>query len=627
MVRKPPLGTNMITPVRRVEVEVAGTQPGRGHVYLIGAGPGDPELLTLKARRLIGEADVVIYAGSLVNPAVLGYARPGAEIHDSARLKLEEQIEIMARATGQGKLVARLHTGDPTLYGAIMEQMQALARLGVPYTIVPGVSSVFAAGAALGIEYTLPGDTQSLILSRLAGRTAVPSGEALRDLARHHSSLVLYLSAGLIGEVVAELYAAGYTTDTPVAIVQRASWPDELILRGTLATIVAQAQAAEITHQALIVISPALAQARQGGWPRSHLYGAAMDAPESQDSLAIVTLTRQGLETGKRLWPALPGSVLYGPAPLMEGVEPSGRLVAYTQSVRQVLQEAFGKHRGLVCIMACGIVVRDLAPVLRSKLADPGVVVVDEGGRYALSLLSGHLGGGNRLAQEVAGILGGQAVITTASDVQGLPALDLLGQAWGWSIDPGAHLTAASAALVNGDPVGVFQEAGNETWWPSPAPAHLTRYTTLAGLVLARPAAALVISYRYLPPEAAGLPGLVVYRPPCLAVGIGCNRGTQANEIEAAVETTLAAAGLSTASVASLASIEDKADEPGLRETAGRRGWPLAFFSRARIASAGHAAQPFAVGRSRPRGARRCRAGRHAGGRPRHAARSQAEAR
>ncbi len=185
----------------------------RGHVYLIGAGPGDVELLTLKASRLISEADVILYAGSLVNPAVLRFARPEAEIHDTANMKLEDQIAVMSYAAAGGRMVARLHTGDPTIYGAIAEQIRELERLGIPYTVVPGVSSAFAAGAALGIEYTLPGDTQTLILSRMAGRTAVPDREALSHLAAHHTSLVVFLSTGLVADVVIELEAAGYEPD------------------------------------------------------------------------------------------------------------------------------------------------------------------------------------------------------------------------------------------------------------------------------------------------------------------------------------------------------------------------------------------------------------------------------
>ncbi|MEW5960526.1 MAG: cobalt-precorrin-4/precorrin-4 C(11)-methyltransferase, partial [Chloroflexota bacterium] len=177
-------------------------QTPSGMVYFIGAGPGDPELLTLKAQRLIARADVIIYAGSLVNPAVLDHARPDAERHNSAGMNLAEQVAVMAAAVRQGQLVARLHTGDPAIYGATLEQMRELDRRRIPYAVVPGVSSAFAAAAVLGIEFTVPGDTQTVIFTRLSGRTPVPETEALPDLAAHRTSLVIFLSAGMIGQVV-----------------------------------------------------------------------------------------------------------------------------------------------------------------------------------------------------------------------------------------------------------------------------------------------------------------------------------------------------------------------------------------------------------------------------------------
>ncbi|MGC8782345.1 MAG: precorrin-4 C(11)-methyltransferase, partial [Anaerolineae bacterium] len=557
-----------------------------GCVYFIGAGPGDPELLTLKAQRLIAAADVILYAGSLVNPAVLRHARPDAELHNTAVMSLTEQVAIMTGATDQGKVVARLHTGDPTIFGAIAEQMAALDAAGTRYAIVPGVSSAFAAAAALGIEYTLPEETQTLILTRLGGKTPVPASEDLSRLAAHRSSMAIFLSTGMIAEVVDALLAAGYAADTPVAVVFRASWPDERVVRGTLADIAERLRAAEITHQGLIIVSPALRHAANKAQTTSHLYGAAQEPVERAATIAIISLTRKGTATGRRLQQALPGSVFYAPRRFLdeadeghEGIRP------YAMAVRQVLQDAFQAHDALVCIMASGIVVRELAPLLRSKHSDPAVVVVDEGGRYAVSLLSGHLGGANALAQRVARALGGEAVITTASDGQGLLALDLLGAEWGWRIEQADGLTAASAALVNGDPVGVWQEAGEAAWWPEPAPANLRRYATLDELLAARPQAALLITPRCLPLDVlTALPAAVIYRPRCLVVGVGCNRGTPATEIAAAVEETLAAAGLSAAAVRCVATVEDKRDEPGLLVACAGRGWPLRFLPRARLA-------------------------------------------
>jgi precorrin-4 C11-methyltransferase len=558
-----------------------------GIVYFIGAGPGDPELLTLKAQRLIGQADVIIYAGSLVNDAVLSHARPDAKRYNSAGMNLAEQIVVMAAAVQQGQIVARLHTGDPAIYGATLEQMRELDRRNIPYAVVPGVSSALAAAAALGIEFTVPGDTQTVIFTRLSGRTPVPETERLQDLAAHRTSLAIFLSAGMIGRVVEELQAAGYSPDTPLAVIFRASWPDQLIVRGVLVDIAAKVEQAEITHHALIIVSPALHAAKSEAAPNSHLYGTAMLTAERQSTPAIITLTRQGTQTGLRLHKLLPDSVLYAPAKFVDApISPSPNLTLYTTSVRQVLQSAFQEHRALICLMAAGIVVRDLAPLLRSKHSDPAVVVVDEQGQYAVSLLSGHKGGANALARQVAGLLGGTPVLTTASDGQGLPAVDLLGSEWGWIIGRSEQLTAVSAALVNGEPVGVVQEAGEESWRPDPLPPNLTRYASLDALEAAAPAAALIITHREIPAEILeAVPQTVVYHPPCLAIGLGCNRGAPAAEILAAIDQTLAEAGLAADSIRQIATIEDKADEAGLLAACEIRGWELRTFSREEVSA------------------------------------------
>jgi precorrin-4 C11-methyltransferase len=554
-----------------------------GKVYFVGAGPGDPELLTLRAQRLISQAHVIIYAGSLVNPQVLSTARPDAEIHNSAQLKLSQQIGLMRAATQKGQIVVRLHTGDPSIFGATMEQMRELDRAGTAYAVVPGVSSAFAATAALGIELTLPGGTQTAIFSRLSGRTPVPESEALHELAAHRSSLVLFLSVGMIGCVVDELRAAGYGEDRSIAVVYRASWPDERIIRGTLADIADRVESAEITHQALVIISPALEGT--ANVQDSHLYGTALDTPVRQDSTAIIALTRGGTHTGRRLHQMMPHSALYFPARFAEtNDEQRPNIKPYAMSIRQVIQSAFSEHTALVCIMAAGIVVRELAPVLRSKHADPGVVVLDECGQYAVSLLSGHKGGANGLARRVADLLGSVAVLTTSSDVQGLPAVDSLGRDEGWIIRRRGHLTAVSAALVNGEHAGVFQDAGSERWWPDPLPRHLTRYDSLDALAQAAPNAALVISEKR-PPDTLfeAVPDTVVYHPPCLAVGVGCNRDTPAHEIAEAILDMLDGHDLARESVFCVATIEQKADETGLIEACRLQDWPLQVFSKAQV--------------------------------------------
>ena len=236
-------------------------------IHFVGAGPGDPELLTLKGRRLLDSADMVVSAGSLVNPALLDGIR--AECHDSAGLDLAAIMGLMIPASRAGKLVVRLHTGDPAMYGAIREQMQWLDREAIPYTVVPGVSSAFAAAAALRRELTVPEQTQTVILTRQAGRTPVPEAEALPKLAAIGASMCIFLSVGMMEQVVADLLAGGYAATTPVAVVEKASWPDERIVRGALQDIAALVAGAGIRKTAMILVGPALDDSSQAA---SRLY-------------------------------------------------------------------------------------------------------------------------------------------------------------------------------------------------------------------------------------------------------------------------------------------------------------------------------------------------------------------
>ena len=227
-------------------------------VYIVGAGAGDPELITVKGQKLLQKADVIIYAGSLVNPALLGFAKEGAEIHDSASMTLPEVIETIEKAVVKDLMVVRLHTGDPSIYGAIQEQMDALKKKGIDFEVVPGVSSFLATAAALKQEYTLPGISQTVIITRNEGRTPVPEREKLRSLAAHQATMCIFLSITMLADVVKELIEGGYAPDTPIAIVQRASWPEQKIVRATLETIVEEIADKGIDRTAMIVVSRCL---------------------------------------------------------------------------------------------------------------------------------------------------------------------------------------------------------------------------------------------------------------------------------------------------------------------------------------------------------------------------------
>lgn len=238
-------------------------------IHFVGAGSGGADLITVRGARLLGEADCIIYAGSLVNPEVLQYKKEGCQVYDSAGMTLEEVLHVMEEMERKGKTTVRLHTGDPSLFGAIREQMDELDKLAISYDVTPGVSSFCGAAAALQAEYTLPDVSQSVIITRMAGRTPVPDGEQLRKMASHGCTMVLFLSTGLLEEVEKELLLGGvYTEETPAAIVYKATWPDEKVFRCTVGTLAKTAKEHNITKTALITIGGFLGNT----YDRSKLY-------------------------------------------------------------------------------------------------------------------------------------------------------------------------------------------------------------------------------------------------------------------------------------------------------------------------------------------------------------------
>lgn len=229
-------------------------------VHFVGAGSGAPDLITLRGARLLGEADVVIYAGSLVNPELLTLTKPGCELHDSAKLTLEEVIALVEAAERMGKTTVRLHTGDPSIYGAVREQFDELAKRGIAFDVCPGVSSFCGAAAALRTEYTLPDVSQTVIITRAAGRTPVPERESIRSLAAHGATMVLFLSTALTETLQGELLAGGYAAKTPAAIVYKATWPEEKIFRCTVGTLHETAEKNRLRKTALIVVGGCLGE-------------------------------------------------------------------------------------------------------------------------------------------------------------------------------------------------------------------------------------------------------------------------------------------------------------------------------------------------------------------------------
>lgn len=239
-------------------------------IHFVGAGSGAPDLITIRGKNYLEQADVIIYAGSLVNPALLDCAKPGCEIYNSAAMTLDEVVAVMERAEKESRMTVRLHTGDPCLFGAIREQMDRLRELKIEYDVCPGVSSFCGAAAALEAEYTLPGVSQSVVITRMAGRTPVPERESVRSFAAHGATMVIFLSTGLLRELSAELIAGGYAPDTPAAIVYKATWPDEKVMRCTVADLADTAERNNVRKTALIVVGRCL----EGDYDLSRLYAA-----------------------------------------------------------------------------------------------------------------------------------------------------------------------------------------------------------------------------------------------------------------------------------------------------------------------------------------------------------------
>ncbi len=237
-------------------------------IAFVGAGPGAEDLITVRGQRYLKEADVIIYAGSLVNPRLLDVKKEGCEVYNSAYMTLEEVMEVMIAGERAGKKVVRLHTGDPCLYGAIREQMDVLEEKKIPFDYCPGVSSFCGAASALNLEYTLPDVSQSVIITRMAGRTPVPEKESIRSFAAHGTTMVIFLSTGMLKELSEELISGGYEQDTPAAIVYKASWPEEKVLNCTVKTLAQTAKEAGVTKTALIVVGRVL----DGKYERSKLY-------------------------------------------------------------------------------------------------------------------------------------------------------------------------------------------------------------------------------------------------------------------------------------------------------------------------------------------------------------------
>ncbi len=403
-------------------------------VTFVGAGPGAADLITVRGLHFLQTAHIVLYAGSLVNTVHLQACPEDSEHFDTASMNLEEQVQVMVKASKAGKNVVRLHTGDPAMYGAINEQIKGLAIHGVHAHIVPGVSSVFAAAAALGTELTCPDVSQSVVLTRTPGRTPMPKNEKATTFAKTGATLVFFLSTGKIHELMQSLIQEGdVKPQTPAALVYRVSWPDECIIRSTVAELAQKCEEAGIGRQALILVGEALRQQDTASLlydkSFSHGYRNALANEQFEGACALYAFTEKGLARAEEIAAGLglPTKIYttYAHADAKTAVHKNIQYIT-SQDFDSNLSNQWHNFAAHIFVGATGIAVRKVAPLLQHKSIDPAVIACPESGAHCISLTSGHLGGANRLSRRIARITGGQAVISTATDGQNMLAFDEL---------------------------------------------------------------------------------------------------------------------------------------------------------------------------------------------------------
>ena len=541
-------------------------------VIFAGAGPGDPELITVKGQQALADADFVIYAGSLVPEAVLKWTKPETRVLNSASMHLEEIIDEIEKAYKKGKQVVRLHTGDPSLYGAIFEQMAQLDKKSIPCKVIPGVTAAFAAAAAMGIEYTLPEVSQTLILTRMAGRTPVPETEALELLAEHKASMAIYLSISMVDKVAMVLEKT-YGKHATCAVVYCVSQPEEKIIFTSPGELPEIVRKEKITRQALIIVGNVLDIGKHKEKYKSKLYDKNFShgfRKKQNDKIALWAITPKGALLARKIAESLPDARLHLSADLGIFDIPASCF----ERLSDAIVSDFHAYTGHVFIMSTGIVVRLIASCIQNKTTDPAVVVVDETGRHAVSLLSGHLGGANSLAIKVAGLTGAEPVITTATDVNQVPAIDLLAKQHNLFIENPEAIKNINMAFITGkkfylhDPYKLLRDSlGSSNILTDFKKTQITGNEDMPGVFIDDTLTDLSKK-------------MLILRPGSLVAGIGCNRNTTMKEIKEFFEKVLEESKLAIYSVIRIATINLKADELGLIALAKELNLPISFYNK-----------------------------------------------
>ena len=565
-------------------------------VHFVGAGPGACDLITVRGMNRIKEADVIIYAGSLVNPGLLSYAKADCKIYNSAHMTLDAVVDVMREAEAAGKGTVRLHTGDPSVYGAIREQMDLLDEYGIAYDVCPGVSAVFGAAASLACEYTLPDVTQTLILTRAEGKTPVPEKENLRSLAAHRASLVLYLSSGLARKVRQELLIGGYAEDTPVAVVYKATWPEEKIIRTTLAKLPEDMEAAGITKTALIIVSPALGSI----YEKSKLYDAAFATeyrgateialPAGIRRVLLITCSVRGYATMQKLAKKLEN---------ISGAEIIAKVkcealpeVSMKETVKACVDEYFEQVDAIVFVTASGIAVRSVAEHLTHKSKDPAIVCMDECSKHVISLVSGHAGGANALTQMLADVMWATPVITTATDVEGQFSIDDYAREHNLVVTDWAKAKAISAEVLATGAKPVWVDEAEVSQEEEKNACEICKEQKSTGIDVGKiendgceneigvqklqiGSHQVVITPQDVSVDAQTLQLI----PRCIVAGVGCKKGIPVDKIEHAVQDAFAKAGLRMEALCAVASIDLKKEEAGLLEFCETRKVPFETYT------------------------------------------------
>ena len=565
-------------------------------VHFVGAGPGACDLITVRGMNRIKEADVIIYAGSLVNPGLLSYAKADCKIYNSAHMTLDAVVDVMREAEAAGKGTVRLHTGDPSVYGAIREQMDLLDEYGIAYDVCPGVSAVFGAAASLACEYTLPDVTQTLILTRAEGKTPVPEKENLRSLAAHRASLVLYLSSGLARKVRQELLIGGYAEDTPVAVVYKATWPEEKIIRTTLAKLPEDMEAAGITKTALIIVSPALGSV----YEKSRLYDAAFATeyrgateiafPAGIRRVLLITCSVRGYATMQKLAKKLEN---------ISGAEIITKVkcealpeVSMKETVKACVDAYFGQVDAIVFVTASGIAVRSVAEHLTHKSKDPAIVCMDECSKHVISLVSGHAGGANALTQMLADVMWATPVITTATDVEGQFSIDDYAREHNLVVTDWAKAKAISAEVLATGAKPVWVDEAEVSQEEEKNACEICKEQKSTGIDVGKiendgceneigvqklqiGSHQVVITPQDVSVDAQTLQLI----PRCIVAGVGCKKGIPVDKIEHAVQDAFAKAGLRMEALCAVASIDLKKEEAGLLEFCETRNVPFETYA------------------------------------------------